>query len=154
MIRHIVAIEKHTGIAYRGHLPWDLPADRKYYRDMVKTFGGIVLMGSATFGHPLPGCDIYVASRDNDFKAPGATVIHDINAFLNSHEDVWVAGGAEIFGQTLTRAGELYITEIDAEYTCDRFYPDFTDAFELFEHGALHHQNGLDFRYNVYRPRP
>ena len=154
MIRHIVAIEKHNGIAYQGHLPWDLPADRKYYRDKVKTFGAVVLMGSATFGHPLPGCDVYVASRNNEFEAPGATIIHDIDAFLDNHQDVWVAGGAEIFGQTLHRADELYITEIDAEYKCDRFYPDFTQDFVLSEQGDLQHQNGLDFRYNLYRRRP
>lgn len=150
MIRHIVAIERHRGIADHGRIPWNLPTDKRYYREMVKTHGGIVLMGSSTFNHPLPGCEVYVASRNPDFAALGATVIDDIDAFLDTHEDVWVAGGSEIYAQTLGRADELYVTEIDAEFVCDRFYPDFSRDFRLKTEGELQHENGLSFRFNLY----
>jgi dihydrofolate reductase len=152
MIRHIVAIERHGGIADHGRIPWNLPTDKRYYREIVRTHGGKVLMGSSTYSHPLPGCELYVASRNPSFTPEGATVVRDIEAFLDAQPDVWIAGGAEIYKQTLARADELYITQVDAEFDCDRFYPAFSHDFVLIEQGSVQHENGLGFRFNLYKP--
>ena len=155
MIRHIVAFDKNRGIAKNGVQPWKLPTDEKYFSDMTKTYGGILLMGRTTFeviGRPLVGRQNYVASRQADFVVEDVTVVHDIDAFLNDHQDVWVIGGAEIYAATLSRTDELYITEIDADFGCDVFYPEFTEHFQIVDQGQLRHENNLNYRFNRYTP--
>jgi dihydrofolate reductase len=157
MIRHIVAIDQNRGIAQNGVQPWKLPGDERYFSDMTKTHGGVVLMGRVTFeviGRPLPGRQNFVASHDPGFSAEGVTVIHDIDDFLQDQPDVWVIGGAQIYAATLLMADELYITEIDADFGCDVLYPEYTDRFELRQQGDPRQENGLIYYCNVYTPRP
>jgi dihydrofolate reductase len=46
-IKLIAAIDNKLGLARDGKLPWDLPSDRKYFRDHVEN--GPVVMGWNTF---------------------------------------------------------------------------------------------------------
>jgi dihydrofolate reductase len=157
MIRHIVAVDRKRGIAKEGVQPWKLPSDERYFRDLTKTLGGVVLMGATTFrviGRPLPERHNFVATRDSNFRADGVELVYDIDAFLDHQPDVWVIGGAQVYEATLRRADELYVTEIDADFDCDVFYPDFSGAFMLAKEGEMQHENGLDFRYDLYTKRP
>lgn len=154
MIRHMVAIDSNRGIAKDGLQPWKLPADEKYFREQTKLYGGIVLMGRKTFeviGTSLPGRLNFVLTRDRELKAEGVTVIHDLDAFLNEHPEVWIIGGAELYTQTLVRAGELYITEIQEVFGCNTFFPQF-DAFKCTTNGGERTENRLKFSFNIYKP--
>jgi dihydrofolate reductase len=156
MIRHIVAIDTKRGIAKDGVQPWKLPKDEAYFGEMTRQFGGKVLMGATTFkviGIVLPDRKNFVVTRDEGPSVAGVTAVHDIDAFLKENPEVWVIGGASIYQQTLERADELYITEIDADFGCDVFYPDFSELFMLSQEGELQEENGLNFRYNIYRKR-
>ncbi len=56
MIRLIAALDNQLGIAKDGAVPWDIPDDRRFFREMTSSKGARVLMGSRTFeviGHPL-----------------------------------------------------------------------------------------------------
>jgi len=153
MIRLIVAIDQKRGMAKHGHLPWDIPEDREFYAEQTKKYGGQVLMGRATWGKPLPDRTVYVLTHSNE-PIEGATLVHDLNAFLDEFKDkdLWVVGGAEVFQQVMDagKADELYITHIDAEFGCDRFFPEYEDKFELKEQTETHHQHGFSFRYAIY----
>lgn len=156
MIRHIVAIDQKRGIAKDGVQPWKLPGDEQYFSDMTKTDGAIVLMGRTTFeviGRPLPGRQNFVATRKPGYEADGVTIVRNIEEFLEGHPDVWIIGGAQIYAATLALADELYITEIEADFACDVFYPEFAAKFELVEAGEPQYENGLDYRYDRYQPR-
>jgi dihydrofolate reductase len=156
MIRHVVALDQKRGIAKRGVQPWKLPSDEQNFSALTKTNGAVILMGRTTFeviGHPLADRQNFVASRAKDYKPLDAAVIHDIDAFLQNHADVWVIGGAQIYAATLQLADELYITEIDADFQCDVFYPNYTEQFELTHEGPVQQENGLTFRFNRYARR-
>jgi dihydrofolate reductase len=156
MIRHIAAIDSRLGLAKDGGLPWSLPVDTAYYKGLVKTDGGIVLVGTGTYrtmAKPLPGLTNFVLSRDQTFQAPDCMVVHDVEAFLRRHPDVWIIGGGQVFAATLQWAEELYLTEIDADFDCDIFYPDFRQQFILAKQGDVQHEIGLAYRFNVYQPR-
>jgi dihydrofolate reductase len=154
MIRHIVAIDQANGLAKNGGMPWSIPEDEQYFTDQTKTHDGIILTGMRTyktFNEPLKDRTNYVLTHQTE-PLPGATVVHDIDAFFASTPgDIWVIGGAEVFTQTLDRADELYITRIEATFGCDRFYPEFLGGFTLASQSELRTQNGFLFRYEIYR---
>lgn len=129
----IAAVAKGGVIGRGGDLPWKLPSDLKHFRR--QTLGKPVVMGRKTFasiGRALAGRTTIVVTRDPDFAAPGIVVAHDLASALAVAEGdrlrrgadaVMIAGGAELYAQTLPLACALEITEVDAEVTGDTFFP-------------------------------
>lgn len=155
MIRHIVALDRSLGIAKDGVQPWKLPLDEQYFSNMTKKYGGVILMGRTTFeviGRPLPQRQNFVATRNSHWNAEGVTAVHDIDAFLSQHQDVWVIGGAELYSATMTRVDELYITEIEHDFKCDRFYPEYKDDFAEVLVSQAVTEGDLSFRFKLYKP--
>jgi dihydrofolate reductase len=156
MIRFIVAIDRQRGIAKHGFMPWNIPEDEAYFTDKTKSLGGNVLTGGVTFreaylGKPLQDRQNFILTRDTT-PIEGVTVVNDIDSFLNDfQDDLWVAGGANVFEQIIGRADELYLTHIGADFGCDQFMPDYKDQFELLDKGETREQNGFQYYYAVYK---
>ena len=98
-------------------------------------------MGRKTFqsiGRPLPGRDDRSSSRATRVsRAEGVDVARDIDAALRlaearrarrGAEEIIVAGGGEIYAQTIARAGRLYITEVDLAPEGDAHFPPIDPA--------------------------
>ncbi len=139
-------------IGNNGDIPWHLPADLKYFKKM--TMGRPVIMGRKTFdsiGKPLPGRDIIVVTRDPDaYQVEGVTVVDSIDAAVTAAGDVaevMVAGGAEIYEQTIGRADHLYLTRVDAVFEGDTYFPEF-DPLEWVGGAAISHQADADHPYD------
>ena len=133
MISLIWAMDKNWLVGKDNKLPWHFKEDLLYYKE--KTAGKTVLMGDKSYyslksyykEKPLPYGKIYVASLD-DIVLDDATVIHDINEFLDNfdkNEELWVVGGATIYRFSLPYADRLYITHVDGEYEGDAYFPKF-----------------------------
>ncbi len=158
MIRLIAALDKKRGIGKNGIIPWKIPEDERYFTDQTKTHGGNVLTGSVTYhktySGPLKGRNNYILTH-NTTPIEGATLVHDLAKFLNEFkEDLWVAGGGGVFQAVMDigRADELYLTHIDYDFDCDRFFPEYEDKFKLVEKSEPHAQNRLRFYYAKYVP--
>jgi len=158
MIRLIVAADRKLGIAKNGGMPWQIPDDEAYFTEMTKTHGGNVLTGGVTFREaygsvPLAQRHNFILTHDQT-PIEGVTLVHDLDEFLHGFQgqDLWVAGGAAVFEQVINKgyADELYLTQIDADFDCDQFFPDFEDKFLLIQKSDKHQQNGFNFRYAVY----
>jgi dihydrofolate reductase len=86
-------------------------------------------MGRKTFeaiGAPLPGRETIVVTRDRAWSHAGVDVAHDIDAALavaRGALEIIVAGGGEIYAQTIGIADRLYITEVDLAPPCDARFP-------------------------------
>lgn len=156
MIRLIAAIDQKRGIAKGGVQPWYIPTDEKYFLDQTSKWGGEVLMGSKTYeviGHPLAGRKNYILSRDA-ISVNGGEVVSDLDVFLKGFgRDLWVIGGASVFEQALPYADELYITHIQADFGCDKFFPEFNETFMPFGEDELQTENGFIFQFCVYTKR-
>ncbi len=156
MIRLIAAIDTKRGISKGGIQPWSIPDDERYFLEQTSKWGGEVLMGSNTYGvigHALKDRKNYVASRDA-VAVNGAEVVTDLEAFLKAFQrDLWVIGGASVFEQALRYAEELYLTEIQADFACDKFFPDYASGFMPFGEEAIQEQNGFNFKFTVYTKR-
>jgi len=160
MIRLIAAMDRKRGIGKHDYQPWYIPEDEKYFTDQTKTYGGNILVGSTTFKTfkgPLTDRQNYVLTHHEE-AIEGVTLVHDLKQFLDGFKDkdLWVVGGAKIFDEVMQagQADELYITHIDAEFGCDRFFPDYENDFTLAEQTESHEQNGFTFTFAKYVPNP
>jgi dihydrofolate reductase len=133
----VAALARNGAIGYRQQLPWRLPADLRRFKAL--TMGHTLIMGRATFdsiGRPLPGRRTIVVTRQRGWGAPGAEVAHSIDEALEraGSETVFVAGGGDIYRQTVDRAERLYLTLIDRDVEGDTFFPAFDRAaFRVIE---------------------
>jgi dihydrofolate reductase len=154
MIRLIAIVDTKLGMAKSGQQMVALPDDEAYFGKQTKKYGGNVLMGQRTFaviGHTLPDRHNFVASHSP--LPVGVTAVADAVDFAqNFTENLWVIGGASIFGQTIDLADELYLTHVEANYQCDQFFPAL-NGFELKQRSDMQHQNNVDFYYAVYSRR-
>ncbi|HVA10546.1 MAG TPA: dihydrofolate reductase [Candidatus Dormibacteraeota bacterium] len=158
MIRLIAAMDLKRGLAKHGYMPWNIPEDEAYFTDQTKTYGGKVLTGGKTFRDtykhgPLAGRTNYVLTRNTQL-IEGVQLVHDLSAWLPAmgETDIWVAGGADVYEQVIdaNKADELYITHIDADFGCDKFFPEYQTKFRLKNQSKPHFQNGFNFTYAVY----
>ena len=124
----IAAVSENRVIGREGQLPWNLPADRAFFKRV--TIGHAVIMGSRTFEsiqRPLPKRTTIVVPRNRKFEAPGAVVVDSLDAALEvaaDDDEVFVAGGAELYREALPRADRLYLTVVHACVEGDAFFPE------------------------------
>lgn len=140
MIRAIAAIDDRRGIAKNGQIPWNLPADRKFFKE--KTMGGVVLMGRGTYetlSRPLPGRTNLVLTHQKKLR-PGFLPVAEIP--YKKHPDLWIIGGEDVYQQALPYCQELYLTHVPGDYSCDQFFPDYKGQFEL----KLRHVNYIIYK--------
>jgi len=128
----IAAMAKNRAIGVDNDLPWRLPADQRYFK--AKTMGHTLIMGRRTFEsigeRPLPGRKTIVVSRRQDYAPPGVEVVRSLDEALAraEGEEVFVAGGEEIFREALPRAHRLYLTRIERDFPGDTFFPEFDES--------------------------
>ncbi len=120
-------------IGIENRLPWKLPADMKWFRK--HTLGKPIVMGRKTFesfgAKPLPERRNIVITRDPDYRAEGALVVHSVDEALQAAgdaEEVMIIGGASFYEQMLPRADRLYLTFVHANLTGDAWFPAFDPA--------------------------
>ena len=138
----IVAMAKNRTIGLDGAMPWHIPEDLKFFKRV--TMGHPVIMGRKTYhsiGAALPGRTNIVVTRNKDFEAADADVIHDLSEALTKakateelwrpdggREEIFVIGGADIYGQALPEAQRIYMTEVHQEHPGDAFFPELAEG--------------------------
>ncbi|QQS64580.1 dihydrofolate reductase [Candidatus Saccharibacteria bacterium] len=152
MIRLIVAVDSKSGIAKDGRMPWSLPNELAYFHNRIR--GSSIIIGHNThnaIGRALPESHNYVCSRRSQPAKPGVTWIKDPTKFIDSFtNDLWVIGGQEIYELALPHADEVYITRIDADFSCDKFFPQLPKAFKLQSSSAPKAENGLSYHFEIW----
>ena len=130
----LVAALAENGVIGRDNgLPWRLKSDMVHFRAI--TMGKPVVMGRKTFlsiGRPLPGRTTIVVSRDGGFGAPGIVVAPSVEAALTvargdalrrGADCIIVAGGADLYAQTMPLAERLHITYVHRAVDGDVYFP-------------------------------
>lgn len=140
MITLILARAGNGVIGNKGKIPWHLPADLKRFKAL--TMGKPMIMGRKTFNSfpsPLPGRRHIVLTRDRDWAADGAEVVHSVDeALATAGDDASVIGGAEIYALFLDRADRIELTEVYLAPEGDTIVPSFHGWREVAreEHAA------------------
>ena len=132
MITLILARADNGVIGRDGGLPWHLPADLKRFKALTLGESGEgkpMIMGRKTFEsfpQPLPGRRHIVLTRDRDWSASGAEVVHSVDeALATAGDDAFVIGGAEVFALFLDRADRIELTEVHLTPEGDTVVPSF-----------------------------
>lgn len=152
MIRLIAAIDLLRGVANEQGIPWDLPSDHAYYVNKVSK--GKILMGYGTYiNHKdtLHGRTEYVATSHLEPLRDGFERVEDIDAFFAQNSLTWVLGGSQLFESLLDKADELYITQVNGDFKCTKFFPAFESKFVLTGKSKILKENGTEFQYQVWK---
>ncbi len=155
-ISFVVAMDRHRAIGLHNQLPWHLPADLKYFRQL--TSGHTIVMGRKTYesiGKPLPNRRNVILTQQVEFKADGCEIVHSIEELrhLDSEEECFVIGGAEVFKLLLPQANRMYITYIEHEFVADTFFPAFSsEDWKLVSHvlGNKDEKNPYQYYFQIY----
>ena len=129
-ISFVVAMDRKRLIGAGDALPWRLPDELRRFKEI--TMGHPVLMGRKTYEsipekfRPLKGRTNIILTTQEDYEAPGCTVVHSLEEALTTvdpQDELMVIGGARVFEALMPLVDRLYLTEIDGEYKGDVYFP-------------------------------
>jgi dihydrofolate reductase len=147
----IAAMAENRVIGADNKIPWHLPEDFKWFKQM--TTGHIIIMGRKTFesiGKPLPNRTTIVLSRSSDRVPAGIRRISNLHEIdpATEERDVYICGGAQVYAQALPVCSDLYLTLVKRSVPGDSLFPPFEHQFGaptlILDHPSfkiLHYRN-------------
>nr|AIA18163.1 Dihydrofolate reductase [uncultured bacterium] len=162
-------MDRNRGIGKNQTLPWSLPGDMKYFKRLTCQTSdpqkqNAVIMGRKTWEsippkfRPLSNRLNVVLTRDAHYQAAADVVIaNDLAAALeqcdrSDIEKIFVIGGASIYEQALQgrHVDRIFLTQIDAQYDCDTFFPVFEDRFGEVGDSTGGSDAGVSYRFKEF----
>ncbi len=155
----IAAVAGDGVIGRDGEMPWHYPEDLRRFKQV--TTGHPVLMGRRTYeaiearlGGPLPDRTNVVLSRGDPDVADEVIVVGGVEEAVEvaretGAETAFVIGGATVYEAFLPLADRMLLTEIDASYEGDTYFPDF-DREEWEE---VEREERAEFAFVTYERR-
>ena len=125
----IAAVARNGVIGLDGGMPWHLPEELRHFKAM--TMGHPLVMGRRTFdsiGRPLPGRRTVVVTRDPSWQHAGVETAHSFAEAISlagPADEVYVAGGSQVYAEAIPFAHRLVLTEVDAEPEGDTWFPEW-----------------------------
>jgi dihydrofolate reductase len=138
LVSIIVAVSENNAIGKNNQLLWHLPGDLKFFKNT--TWAMPVAMGRKTFqslgGKPLKGRLNIVITRDESFKAEGVVAVTSVETAIalaekEHYKELLIAGGGEIYKQSLTLAQKIYLTRVHRTIDGDTFFPTLGNEWML-----------------------
>jgi dihydrofolate reductase len=130
----IAAVARNGVIGADGGIPWTIPGEQARFKQI--TMGHVLVMGRATFesiGRPLPGRTTIVVTRQDGWQPDGGLpdgllVAGSVEAALawarEIDDEVFVAGGSQVYVDALPSTDVLLLTWVDAEPEGDTYFPE------------------------------
>lgn len=200
----VVAAERGMGIGKDGKMPWELPHEVAYFKELtLKTRDpskqNVVIMGRKTYesipakfrplkgrvnvvlsskydaSSPIPsprgsvrdstsslksvkvGTDTAKAAKVDGFLPAGslrqAMELVSDKEMRSKIETVFVIGGATVYKEAMKSplCQAVHITQIDASYKCDTFFPQIDTArFKLWSASEPREENGVKYTFACY----
>ncbi len=162
----VVAMDDRRGIGKNGTLPWHLPEDLKYFKDMTTGTCGpskknAVIMGRKTWGslpekfRPLPNRLNVVLSRKEEFTAKGVVIASTLERAMDvldkdpKIENIFVIGGAQIYTYALHHplCQRLFVTFVAGDFACDVFFPSIPSRFKEVRRTPVLSGSGLSYSF-------
>jgi dihydrofolate reductase len=146
----IAAMAKNRVIGIENKLPWHLPDDLQHFKKL--TLGHSIIMGRKTWESlpgVLPGRRHIVITRDTDYHADDAVVVHSIDQaiqLVSNEEPVYIVGGANLYKQLLPMAGMMQLTLVDTTVEGDAFFPEWVKG-QWHEVNRQHHKADENHQY-------
>lgn len=139
----IVGVDQCGGFTKDGKIPWKCSEDLKKFKQI--TTGNVCIMGRKTYedmvemmkardidveslDNILPDRQSFVLTSNQDYKAPGATVVPNIRKAWQSLDEedtreIFILGGYRVFIEALAFTTKIYMNIMRETYDCDKFFP-------------------------------
>lgn len=154
-----------NGIGLNGTLPWKLPADMRFFRELTTATQdpskhNAVIMGRKTWQSipekfkPLPHrINVVLSQSLEDERIIVCKTLDTALLALStdpSIEQVFVIGGASVYEEALNHemCECIYQTVIHHPFECDTFFPATTGYQEIYS-SDLMEDNGLHYRFTI-----
>lgn len=150
----IAAMSLNRVIGNGDKIPWKIAGEQFIFK--MLTINKTVLMGRKTYetlGKPLPDRNNIILTRDENYKAPGCTVIHDLIPFINSLNDInelFIIGGGELYKECLPYADTIYLTVLQEKVEGDILFPEI-DLSIYKESISTTFTTNKDFKLQTYQ---
>lgn len=143
----VVAVGENGEIGKDNKLLWDIPEDRKRFRDL--TMGHVVIWGRKTFEsvisyiHKAPhGRTNIIISRQENYSYPGCIVVSSLEEALKraleiERKEIFIGGGGEVYSQVFNKVDRLYLTVVKGKYKADAFFPDYSEFKKVLSEEEL-----------------
>lgn len=130
MIKMVLATDEKGGIGLDGKLPWHIPEDLKYFKEITE--GQTVVMGRKTFEslpfeHGLPNRLNWIISNNRNSAGIG-NIVTDLATWAANLEylnrvrgDIYIIGGASVYEQLFPYVEEIHHSCMKGLYECDTF---------------------------------
>lgn len=128
----ISAVAENRVIGKGNDLPWRLPRDFRYFKQM--TLGKPCLMARRTFESldgSLKGRTNIVLTGNESYQADDATVVHSIEdglrvaeKHLEGGDEIMILGGATLYEAILPKTDRIYLTEVHESFEGDTYFPE------------------------------
>lgn len=131
MLTMIAAAAENNALGKENDLVWHLPDDFKRFKKL--TSGHHIIMGRKTFEsfpQPLPNRTHIIITRNKDYKAKGAVVVHSLERAIeiaNGDSQPFIIGGGEIYKQALPYSDKIELTRVHSEFEADTFFPEIDE---------------------------
>lgn len=136
IIASIAAMARNRVIGKDNKMPWHIPEEFKYFRRT--TMGKPLIMGRKSFdalgGQPLPGRANIIISRNPDAINGDVIAVATLDEAIQKAreiakkdgvDEVFIAGGAQIYEMAMPVTQRMYLTIIDHDYDGNVFFPEF-----------------------------
>lgn len=128
----IVAVSDNQVIGRANQLPWHLPRDLAYFKQV--TLGCPVIMGRKTYesiGKALPERTNIIITRNHDYQLTDAFVTHTLKKAIEKAQtspsrsgETHIIGGATLFKEALTFVDKIYLNRIRTTVEGDTYFPE------------------------------
>lgn len=164
----IVAVDDQGGFSKDEKIPWDFPQDLKWFKDRTKNH--ICVMGRKTYENinarldgeavesVLPGRRCFVLTTTVQ-EYPNATVVKgflDIENHLTDEDadkTIFIIGGERVFKEGLSLADTVYVTALNSDYSCDKFFPTDYLLEHFYTQKVYKREDATDLRFTIWRRR-
>ena len=164
-INIIAAMAKNGVIGLNGGIPWHIPKDLRYFKNMTSGKNSAIVMGRKTWDSlpvkPLPNRRNFVLTKNNFHSTfPDGLVLKepdDVIRLRKIYSNIWIIGGESIYKEYINKPyiERLYLTEIADEYKGDTYFPKIPNHFQKTIQGKalFYKKNALEFstfNFNMY----
>ncbi len=152
----IAAMSANRVIGINNSMPWKLPEDLKYFKNL--TLGKSIIMGRKTFesiGRPLPSRENIVVTRRENYQAQSVKVAHSLKEAIELAEnpEIFIIGGAEIYKQSLPLVETVYLTLIEKNFDGDAYFPELDlKVWQLVQEESHYSENQkFTYKFQIYK---
>lgn len=129
MLSIIVAKAKNNTIGKDNKIVWDLPEDKKRFKEITE--GHVMIMGRKTFEalpKVLPNRKHIVMTENKNLNVSDSNVevVHsmlELQQYIEDENENFVIGGAMIYNLLMPHVKKMYVTELDKDFEGNALFP-------------------------------